>query len=113
MNLEKSHGGARAETIKGSRGQGFTSNIKTNTKQGQRDPAILSPLEPSLFPLNPWALDPLNPFIKWVYKPQITPESKAFRNLKAERTRQYTSISRCGTTQPSGVRWDHKSTSKP
>jgi len=32
-------------------------------------------------------MNPSNPFIKWVYKPQITPESKAFRSLKAERTR--------------------------
>jgi hypothetical protein len=26
--------------------------------------------------------------MNWVYAPQITPESKAFRSLKAERARQ-------------------------
>ena len=39
---------------------------------------------------------------------QIVFESKAFRELKAERTRQYVSISIRGTTQLSDIRWGYE-----
>jgi hypothetical protein len=47
-----------------------------------------------------------------VSKPQIMFESKASRGLKTERTRQYVSISICGTTQLSDIRWGFETTSK-
>jgi hypothetical protein len=46
-----------------------------------------------------------------VSKPQIRFKGKAFRKLKAERTREYVSISICGTTQPLGLRWGFETTS--
>ena len=55
-------------------------------------------------------------FSEWGYievasKPQIMFESKASRELKTERTRQYVSISIRGTTQLSDIRWGFKTTS--
>ena len=44
-------------------------------------------------------------------KPQIMFEGKASRGLKAERTRQYVSISIRGTTQHADMRWDLESSS--
>jgi hypothetical protein len=54
-----------------------------------------------------------------VSKPQIRFKGKASRGLKTERTRKYVSISiwacdelsRAGTTQPLGLRWDFDTTS--
>ena len=43
-----------------------------------------------------------------VLETQIMFESKAFRGLKTERTRQYVSISIRGTTQLSDIRWGFK-----
>jgi hypothetical protein len=51
-------------------------------------------------------------FQEVVSKPQIVFEGKASRELKAERTRKYVSISFRGTTQPSGTRWGFETTSK-
>ena len=50
--------------------------------------------------------------VEVVSKPQIMFESKASRGLKTERTRQYVSISICGTTQLSDIRWGFETTSK-
>jgi hypothetical protein len=47
-----------------------------------------------------------------VSKPQIRFKGKASRALEAERTRKYVSISMRGTTQPLGLRWGFKTTSK-
>jgi len=46
-----------------------------------------------------------------VSKRQIAFESKASRELKTERTRQYVSISIRGTTQLSDARWGFETTS--
>jgi hypothetical protein len=43
--------------------------------------------------------------IELVSKPQIRFKGKASRELETERTREYVSISICGTTQPLGLRW--------
>ena len=49
--------------------------------------------------------------IEVVPKAQIRFKGKASRKLKTERTRQYVSISICGTTQPLGLRWGFGATS--
>ena len=46
-----------------------------------------------------------------VSKCQIIFESKASRELKTERTRKYVSISICGTTLLSDIRWGFETTS--
>ena len=47
-----------------------------------------------------------------VLKAQVRSKGKASSELKAERTRQYVSISICWTTQPLGLRWAFKTASK-
>ena len=50
-------------------------------------------------------------YLELVSKPQIRFKGKASRELETERTREYVSISICGTTQPLGLRWGFETTS--
>ena len=50
--------------------------------------------------------------IEVVPKAQIRFKGKASRKLKTERTRKYVSISICGTTLLSDIRWGFETTSK-
>ena len=63
-----------------------------------------------LFPLG-WSISLRNNF-EVVAKPQIMFESKASRELKTERTRQYVSISIRGATLLSDIRWGFAPTSR-
>ena len=53
----------------------------------------------------------LKRLLEVVLKPQIRFKGKAPREFKAERTREYVSISIRGTTQPLGLRWGFETTS--
>jgi hypothetical protein len=82
-----------------------------NFEEGQEEGGLFNKLKARRAELAVRGVEGFEISVEAVSKPWITSEGKAPHGLKAERTRQYVSISSRGATQPPGVRRGFKTAS--